>query len=114
MGVTVTEAGLAPTSPTRPTPIYFVASPCHRPGLPPRDSPQCQQVPGLLQKHFPEHGPYLGVYAQVVSGGTIRPGDRVVRVGQREGSSAATLAGAAVAVAVAVAAMAAWADWAAE
>lgn len=26
-------------------------------------------VPGLLQQYFPEHGPYLGVYAQVVSGG---------------------------------------------
>jgi hypothetical protein len=22
-------------------------------------------IPGLLDKHFPEHGPYLGVYAQV-------------------------------------------------
>ena len=34
-------------------------------------------VPALLTRHFPEHGPYLGVYAQVISGGTIRVGDGV-------------------------------------
>jgi hypothetical protein len=33
--------------------------------------------PQLLRKHFPEHGEYLGVYAQVLCGGTIRPGDAV-------------------------------------
>jgi uncharacterized protein YcbX len=32
-------------------------------------------VPGLLTKHFPEHGPYLGVYARVVRGGLVRVGD---------------------------------------
>ena len=32
-------------------------------------------VPALLAKHFPEHGAYLGVYAQVVEGGTLRLGD---------------------------------------
>ena len=34
-------------------------------------------VPKLLQKHFPEHGPYLGIYAQVVEGGMMRIGDGV-------------------------------------
>lgn len=29
-------------------------------------------VPSLLARYFPEHGPYLGVYAQVVRAGTIR------------------------------------------
>ena len=31
----------------------------------------------LLSDHFPEHGPYLGIYAQVVSGGAIEVGDAV-------------------------------------
>ena len=35
-------------------------------------------VPALLARHFPEHGPYLGVYAQVVTGGAVRIGDRVL------------------------------------
>ena len=35
-------------------------------------------VPALLQKHFPQHGPYLGVYAQVVGAGAVRVGDQVV------------------------------------
>ena len=39
-------------------------------------------VPELLRKHFPEHGPYLGVYARVVSGGQVRPGDAVVELEQ--------------------------------
>ena len=34
-------------------------------------------IPGLLTTHFPEHGPYLGVYAQVVEGGRVRLGDAV-------------------------------------
>lgn len=38
---------------------------------------QGPDVPGLLQQHFPEHGPYLGVYAQVVRAGTVRLGDEV-------------------------------------
>ena len=37
-------------------------------------------VPSLLTTHFPEHGPYLGVYAQVVNGGSIQIGDRVEAV----------------------------------
>jgi uncharacterized protein YcbX len=34
-------------------------------------------VPSLLQKHFPQHGPFLGVYIEVVKGGVIRDGDTV-------------------------------------
>ena len=34
-------------------------------------------IPGLLVKHFPEHGPYLGVYAVVESGGGLGMGDEV-------------------------------------
>jgi uncharacterized protein YcbX len=37
-------------------------------------------VPQLLKSHFPQHGPYLGVYAVVVKGGTLRVGDAVVGV----------------------------------
>ena len=37
-------------------------------------------IPGLLSKHFPQHGPYLGVYARVVSGGSVRVGDAVTSV----------------------------------
>jgi uncharacterized protein YcbX len=36
-------------------------------------------IPALLTAHFPQHGPYLGVYAQVVSAGEVCVGD-VVRV----------------------------------
>jgi uncharacterized protein YcbX len=32
-------------------------------------------IPKALSKYFPQHGPYLGVYARVVKGGTIRAGD---------------------------------------
>uniref|UniRef100_A0A7S0AGC1 MOSC domain-containing protein n=1 Tax=Pyrodinium bahamense TaxID=73915 RepID=A0A7S0AGC1_9DINO len=32
-------------------------------------------MPGLLQRHFPEHGPYLGVYAVVERGGEVKEGD---------------------------------------
>ena len=34
-------------------------------------------VPAALARHFPMHGPYLGVYAIVVGGGTIGIGDGV-------------------------------------
>jgi hypothetical protein len=37
-------------------------------------------VPQLLQEHFPVHGPYLGVYARVVEGGSLRVGDAVADV----------------------------------
>ena len=32
-------------------------------------------IPNLLSKHFPEHGPYLGVYALVDTPGIIDIGD---------------------------------------
>ena len=38
-------------------------------------------VPALLAKHFPEHGAFLGVYAQVVTGGAVRIGDRIAVAG---------------------------------
>ena len=34
-------------------------------------------IPGLLATHFPEHGPYLGIYLQVVEGGRVCVGDAV-------------------------------------
>lgn len=34
-------------------------------------------IPSSLIEHFPEHGPYLGVYAVVSGGGTISLGDTV-------------------------------------
>lgn len=42
------------------------------------DQGEHADVPRLLNKHFPEHGPYLGVYAQVEGTGTICIGDAVV------------------------------------
>ena len=37
-------------------------------------------VPELLSAHFPEHGPYVGIYAIVVSAGTVSAGDVVGQV----------------------------------
>ena len=34
-------------------------------------------IPALMMKHFPEEGPYLGVYAIVKKGGTITLGDDI-------------------------------------
>jgi uncharacterized protein YcbX len=41
--------------------------------------PQNSQVdiPKMLAKHFPQHGPYLGVYAVVKNGGQLSLGDEV-------------------------------------
>lgn len=38
-------------------------------------------VPALLQQHFPQHGPYLGVYAQVTKPGKIQQGDTIQFLG---------------------------------
>jgi MOSC domain-containing protein YiiM len=34
-------------------------------------------IPQLLAKHFPQHGPYLGIYAIVEDGGDISVDDSV-------------------------------------
>ncbi len=36
------------------------------------------ELPGMIEKRFPQHGPYFGVYAEVVEGGEVRVGDRLV------------------------------------
>lgn len=43
----------------------------------PLDPQTVLNIPALMTKHFPEHGPYLGVYAVVDQGGTISLGDDV-------------------------------------
>ena len=35
-------------------------------------------VPALLETYFPQHGPYLGIYAQVVREGELSAGDHIV------------------------------------
>ena len=51
---------------------------CEGVNVDPRGSGRADlDVPALLQKHFPQHGPFLGVYAQVVSAGEVKVGDRV-------------------------------------
>ena len=44
-------------------------------------------LPRLLTEHFPEHGPYLGVYAQVVAAGRVSLGDVVTDVLSTQSSS---------------------------
>ena len=56
-------------------------------------------VPKMLATHFPQHGPYLGIYLRVVQGGEVRVGDTLVPPPTR--SRSATLCSA-VAVSAAV------------
>ena len=40
-------------------------------------------IPNLLRQHYPEYGPYFGVYARVCMAGTVKPGDTVKLVNQK-------------------------------
>ena len=49
---------------------------CEGVGVDPLDtSAGVLPIPALLSKHFPQHGPYLGVYAVVREGGRLSIGD---------------------------------------
>jgi hypothetical protein len=43
----------------------------------PLDQENVLNIPDLMMNHFPEYGPYLGVYAVVDKGGAISLGDDV-------------------------------------
>lgn len=54
---------------------------CRGVGIDPLDpSTPAIDIPSLLKQHFPKQGPYLGVYAVDVSGGTVAIGDDVVLI----------------------------------
>lgn len=40
-------------------------------------------IPKLLAKHYPEHGPYLGIYVVVTSPGDIQVGDQITFPGEK-------------------------------
>ena len=50
---------------------------CDGVGIDPLDPENVLDIPKLLAKNFPEHGPYLGVYAVIEDPGTISLGDKV-------------------------------------
>jgi uncharacterized protein YcbX len=51
---------------------------CDGVSIDPLDYPEnVLNIPALLQEHFPQHGPYLGVYAVVQEGGSTSLGDDV-------------------------------------
>ena len=54
---------------------------CDATKVDPATAEQDLDLPQLLQTHYPEHGAYLGVYAEVVGGGTVAVGDGVRCVG---------------------------------
>lgn len=51
---------------------------CEGVSVDPLDVDNVVDIPKALIEHFPEHGPYLGVYAVVQKGGTISLGDDVL------------------------------------
>jgi uncharacterized protein len=55
---------------------------CQGVSVDPLDDPNLNEVdiPGLLAKHFPQHGPYLGVYAVIESPGTLAVGQELAIV----------------------------------
>ena len=44
----------------------------------PLDPDTVLDIPKLLAKYFPEHGPYLGVYAVIDDPGVLSIGDKIV------------------------------------
>ena len=50
---------------------------CKGVSIDPLDPENVLDIPGLLMKHFPEHGPYLGVYCVVEAEGTLSIGDKL-------------------------------------
>jgi len=50
---------------------------CEGISLDPRDPLKELDIPSLLIEHFPEHGPYLGVYAVIDAVGRFSIGDEV-------------------------------------
>jgi uncharacterized protein len=53
---------------------------CDGVSVDPLDPETVLDIPKLLTKHFPEHGPYLGVYAVIEDPGEISLGDTVTLV----------------------------------
>jgi uncharacterized protein len=53
---------------------------CDGVSIDPLDQENVLDIPKCLIEHFPEHGPYLGVYAVVEEGGDISIGDSVASV----------------------------------
>ena len=53
---------------------------CKGVSMDPLDPDNILDIPGLLTKFYPQHGPYLGVYAQVIESGTMQIGDLVCEI----------------------------------
>lgn len=53
---------------------------CKGVSMDPIDPDNVLDIPGMLSKFYPQYGPYLGVYAQVVESGTIQIGDLVCEI----------------------------------
>lgn len=60
---------------------------CDGVSIDPLDMDRVVDVPKCLIQHFPEHGPYLGVYAVVQQGGTISVGDDVASIREKPSQS---------------------------